>query len=106
MPEYNNENRGALFSRPKRGEKGPDVGGDIELSYELLAYLVEQHRTKQPLKLELAGWKRTSKAGSGYLSLLVQKPFKKGEGQRSKAPAPAFDLGGGKPALPDDEIPF
>ena len=37
--------------------------------------------------MDLAGWKKTAKSGSAYISLKADKPYKKAE----QASAPVFD---------------
>lgn len=60
MADYDNELTGAMFVNEKRGnEKAPDRRGEI---------------TIQGQKWELAGWLKTSKTGTKFLSLKAQLP--------------------------------
>ena len=77
---------GALFlNNRKTNEKAPDWKGDIELSTDVVSYLVKQLKEGQPAKLDFAGWNRTSSKGTNFLSVKVSAPFQ----AKQQAPAPA-----------------
>ena len=95
-----------FFNNRKSKENHPDYTGRVQLEGR-------QYR--------IAGWKRSTKAGGGYLSLRIteqQQPpgeidFEKGptsppgEAAAKAAPSPASTDGTAKPdAELDDEIPF
>jgi hypothetical protein len=78
---------GALFAnKVKKHPKAPDYNGDILIDTRLME--IENGM----MKIRLAGWKKTSAAGSTFLSLSVDT-FKPKEQQA-------------KPTEDDDEIPF
>ena len=57
---YDNNNTGALFANTKKSsDKAPDYSGECEVN---------------GVRMQIAGWRRTSKAGVAYLSLKFQKP--------------------------------
>lgn len=57
--EYDNTNRGTLFvNNRKTTDKQPDYTGDIHFG---------------TVKMKLAAWERTSKAGNTFLSLSVSE---------------------------------
>lgn len=59
MP-YDNNNTGALFQNKKKTtEKAPDYSGECEVN---------------GVKMEIAGWRKTSSKGLAYLSLSFKKP--------------------------------
>lgn len=67
---------GALFlNNRKTHEKAPDWKGDIELSTDVISYLVKQLKEGKPAKLDFAGWNRTSSKGTSFLSLKASTPF-------------------------------
>lgn len=63
----NKELYGVMFPNTKTSEKAPDLRGSVKIG---------------GVDYEVAGWKRTSKAGGKYLSLALQK---KGERQQKQA---------------------
>ena len=55
---YDNNNTGALFANTKKSsDKAPDYSGECEVN---------------GVRMQIAGWRRTSKAGVAYLSLKFQ----------------------------------
>ena len=82
---------GALFLQAnKRSEKAPDYSGNLEISKELFKYLLDEAKAGRPIKMDLAGWKKQSKSGATFLSIVGNKPYVK---EQKSAPI-------------DDEIPF
>lgn len=70
-------NSGALFSNTvKKNPKAPDYRGDVLLDLSTLG--LGQGR----VKLELAGWKKTSSKGNTFLSLKVSLPREREEAPR------------------------
>jgi len=58
MTEYSNENRGSLFKNDKKTEdKHPDMSGSINID---------------GTEYWISGWKKQSKAGTGFVSLSVR----------------------------------
>ena len=56
--EYSNENRGSLFKNDKKEtDKHPDMNGSINI---------------EGVEYWISGWKKVSKAGSGFISLSVR----------------------------------
>ena len=56
--EYSNENRGSLFRNDKKEQdKHPDMNGSINID---------------GTEYWISGWKKVSKAGSGFISLSVR----------------------------------
>jgi uncharacterized protein (DUF736 family) len=61
---------GALFTNQRKtSDKHPDYRGN----------LVEQHKGGEKINMDIAGWKKTSKSGTTFLSLKADKPYKKEE---------------------------
>lgn len=82
---------GALFkAKQKKNDKAPDYTGNIDVDAELIE-LVQSGAEK----VQLAGWLKTSKAGSKYISLRVSAPYEKSN-----------NSGGGRRSSSDDDIPF
>ena len=84
---YDNNNTGSLFKNEhkKEGTKQPDYKGNAEIN---------------GVKLEVAGWIRTSKkSGIKFISLTFQPPFKKADPGAFVPPPP-------KASEADDEVPF
>lgn len=82
---------GALFLQAnKRSKKAPDYSGSLELSKEVFKYLLDEAKAGRPIKMDLAGWKRQSKSGTTFLSIMANKPYVKEQ----------------KASNLDDEIPF
>ena len=58
MADFDNTNRGSLFKNDKKlEEKHPDMNGSINI---------------EGTEYWISGWKKTSKAGSGFISLSVR----------------------------------
>ena len=58
MAEFDNTNRGSLFKNDKKEEeKHPDMNGTINI---------------EGTEYWISGWKKVSKAGSGFISLSVR----------------------------------
>jgi uncharacterized protein (DUF736 family) len=71
---------GALFTNQRKtNDKQPDYRGNLEISVDLLKLMVEQHRCGEKINMDIAGWKKTSKSGTTFLSLKADKPYKKEE---------------------------
>jgi uncharacterized protein (DUF736 family) len=82
---------GALFKvKQKRNDKAPDYNGNIDVDKELID-LVQSGAEK----IQLAGWLKTSKAGSKYISLRVSAPYEKSN-----------NSGGQRASTNDDDVPF
>jgi hypothetical protein len=71
MTEYSNENRGSLFKNDKKTEeKHPDMSGSINID---------------GTEYWISGWKKQSKAGTGFISLSVRP---KEQTRQSSQPTP------------------
>jgi len=71
---------GALFTNQRKtNDKQPDYRGNLEISVDLLKLMVEQHKGGEKINMDIAGWKKTSKSGTTFLSLKADKPYKKEE---------------------------
>lgn len=58
MAEFDNTNRGSLFKNDKKTEeKHPDMSGSINI---------------EGVEYWISGWKKQSKAGTGFISLSVR----------------------------------
>ena len=71
MADFDNTNRGSLFKNDKKTEdKHPDMSGTINID---------------GTEFWISGWKKTSKAGAGFISLSVRLK----QDQASKPSVPA-----------------
>jgi uncharacterized protein (DUF736 family) len=83
--EYDNTNRGTIFKNEKKSEeKHPDMNGSINVDGK---------------DYWISGWKKTSKAGTAFLSLSVRAK----EEQTRQVSKPTTKA---KPADLDDDIPW
>jgi hypothetical protein len=72
---YDNTNTGALFHKDvEAGSKRPNVSGKITLGKELLKEMIDEIKAGKEATIFVAGWERTSKSGSPYISLTVSGP--------------------------------
>ena len=87
---------GALFvNEKKRSEKSPDYTGKLELSDEVVNDLVAQtERGVEKPQISLIGWKKTSKAGKQFLSVIGNVYEERGSG----SPQQSNDV--------NDSVPF
>jgi hypothetical protein len=80
MADFDNTNRGSLFNNEKKTEeKHPDLSGSINI---------------EGVEYWLSGWKKKSKAGTGFLSLSVrpkQEVTRQSSKPTNKAKAEDFD---------------
>ena len=79
MSDYDDTNRGALFKNKSDNEKAPAYKGKVNVAGK---------------DYELSAWIQTSKAGTTYMSLSVQEPWK------AEDPVP------GSNDIEEDDIPF
>lgn len=104
MPDYSNRPGGALFAKDparKTNPNQPDFDGELILDPAVMATLLEQWKNGQPIKLELAGWKKTSQKGNNFLSLSAKLP----RDRTRPVASPRRDAFFMEPE-PDDEVPF
>ena len=71
-------NSGILLSRKAEG-KSPNYAGGILIADEVLDYIIARYKEKEPVVLDLAAWDKTSKAGNGFISISIKKPFVAGK---------------------------
>jgi hypothetical protein len=79
MTEFSNVNRGSLFRNDKKtDEKHPDMSGSINID---------------GTEYWISGWKRQSKAGTGFISLSVRakEQVRQSSQPTSKSKAQDFD---------------
>ncbi|MFO0449498.1 MAG: hypothetical protein ACK52I_12705 [Pseudomonadota bacterium] len=85
---------GVLFHQDKKtNPKAPDYTGNLEISRDTLNHLVAMAKKEQPLKMQLSGWKKPTKNGGTFLSLVAAKPYEK-------------NSGGSSSRDDDDSVPF
>lgn len=83
MADFDNNNRGSLFRNDKKLEdKHPDMNGSINID---------------GTEYWISGWKKVSKAGSGFISLSVRPKAEQTRQsseptKRAKEPDPFLDL--------------
>lgn len=103
------KSEGAVFiNQKKTNDKQPDFTGSIEVTRDQINMLMQMNREGQPVKLQLAVWKRVAKeSGAVYLYVSAeaykkdlqfgQQPQQAQQYQKPQAPADPFG---------DDLIPF
>lgn len=75
-------NSGSLFvNNKKTTDNMPDYTGDIRLSDELVAELAAAINSGKPALFRLAGWKKKTQKGEGWLSLSASSTTFKGTGK-------------------------
>jgi len=84
MADYNKKDitQGALFINGRKSASNqPDFRGELTLSKVLLKELIEVVKAGGEAKLALSVWKKQSKAGNEYMSVVgqVYKEYKKDE---------------------------
>jgi uncharacterized protein (DUF736 family) len=71
---------GVLFTNNRKTkDTQPDFRGNLEISKDLLKVLVEQAKAGEKINMDVAGWKKTSKTGTDFISMKADKPYKKEE---------------------------
>lgn len=83
---------GAMFVRQKKSPKAADYSGDFTLEGDVLDYVLREAERGNPVKLEIAGWKRQGRNNSVFISLNVQTPYSERGGQQ---PQQGFKQGRG-----------
>lgn len=74
---------GVLFiNKKKTTDRQPDYTGNLEISRELLGELVAAAKAGKEIKMDISGWKKQSKAGNNFLSIVAKKPYEKPVGGR------------------------
>jgi hypothetical protein len=62
------KSKGALFlNSDKAGEKHPDLRGHLHITPEQIQMLIAMGQAGGDVKLQVAGWQRTSQAGAAYI---------------------------------------
>lgn len=76
MPSFDrDQTSGALFvNNRKQQQNHPDFRGELTISKAVLKELVEKAKAGEDIKLAIAGWNKTSKAGTDYVSLAGSIP--------------------------------
>ena len=70
-------NTGILFpNETKKAENHPDFRGSVDVDRNLLIDLLKKHQSG-PIKVALAGWKKTSQGGNDFVSLSASEPYEK-----------------------------
>jgi len=90
---------GALFSNTRKQKPNqPDFTGELELSDEVVSDLVSQmERGNTKPKLRMAGWRRQSKKGTKFISVVGSK-FEERQQQQQTQSNGFDDL--------NDDVPF
>jgi single-stranded DNA-binding protein len=98
---------GVMFPNMKGNDRHPDVKGSITITSEQLRMLLAKAKANQAnpepdfeMKVELAGWERTSNSGKQYMSLAVEVNDYKPASAPPPPPPPVED------EIDDDDIPF
>jgi len=73
--QFDNNDRGGLWPRDKKGANHPDMGGEFVLSEKTVRYLVECIKAGKEAKIEVSAWSKTPRSGARFLSCSVQIPF-------------------------------
>ena len=95
MPQqFDNNDRGGLWPREKKGANHPDMGGELQLSEKTIRYLVECIKAGKDAKIEVSAWSKTPRSGARFLSCSVQIPFADRQGVKA-APVKQADPDGG-----------
>lgn len=100
MP-YNGKATGAIFQNGrKQKDSHPDYTGEIELGPEVIQSIMDQKGRGEGFpKIDIAGWKKTTKNGDMFLSVNANPPYEGEKGASApSAPAPEPNV--------DDKIPF
>jgi hypothetical protein len=69
-------NSGALFPNQKKAPNHPDMKGDIFLDKTFLIDQMDRNKGNL-VKISVAAWNNTSKAGKAYMSLMASQPYEK-----------------------------
>lgn len=103
MTEYDNSNKGALFTNDRKTNPGqPDFTGNIVLSKELILFVTKEISAGREPKIAIKGWRKQSKAGKSFVSLAAEEPW-----DASKAASrPAPQRQEQQPSPFDDDVPF
>jgi hypothetical protein len=69
-------NSGALFpTKEKRSSGSPDMQGNIEISEDVLDYILREAERGTKVKLELAAWIKMSRNNTSFTSLSIKVPY-------------------------------
>ena len=102
MTEYDNSNKGALFTNDRKTNPGqPDFTGNIVLSKDLILFMTKEISAGREPKIAIKGWRKQSKAGKNFVSLAAEEPWDASKAAPRPAPQrqePTYDL--------NDDIPF
>ena len=83
---------GRLFANNRKSSpNAPDVKGDLEIGREVLDHLIDCYENGQPIKMDIAGWKKAKQNGEPFLSLRVQIKRERQELQAAPQAQPFHD---------------
>lgn len=98
---------GAIFpSRKKVGSKSPDYTGDLEITPELLQHLNDLHKAGKDIKMDIAGWLKSSRNNPDNRFISITAKPKREQGTGGLADALLSTQQGKKSSEWDDDIPF
>jgi hypothetical protein len=79
-----------LFSPRIKTDRSPDYRGDVELSAELCAYIVNKVKHGETPKISLSMWAKEGRSGQ-YYNCKVRQGWEQNEAKKSQ-PVPPEDL--------------
>ncbi len=99
---------GVLFERRnKKNERSPDMGGELEITADLLRNLVERANKGEKILMALTAYRNSHPQRGEYLKLRADRhePFQKGGYQKSNGQQQRVNEVS-TTSDPDDELPF
>lgn len=79
--QFNDENSGSLHPRQKKTDKSPDMGGEINLSGDVLDHIRKAIESGQPsVRISLSAWRKMGRGNTSFMSLAAQIPWKEQQG--------------------------
>ncbi len=75
MTDFDNSDRGALWTRDKKNPKAPDMGGEFVLSSDTVQYLLGCITNGQEAKIEVSAWRKEAAPKPPFLSCAIKIPF-------------------------------
>jgi hypothetical protein len=104
-PSYENKfpNSGAIFPvQQKRSQNSPDMTGYIEISEEVLDYILREAERSDTVKLELSAWMKMSRNNNNFTSVSINIPY----GERIQGQNPTYRSQPGRPNANGRERPM
>tara|TARA_R110000751_G_scaffold110175_1_gene207702 strand:+ start:457 stop:783 length:327 start_codon:yes stop_codon:yes gene_type:complete len=108
MPEYNNNNRGGLWTnKDATSDKHPTFTGKVTIGVDILKELVELAKNKKEATVRIAAWKKVDGSNNDWFSLELSPQFKRKTSNGEPYASNSYKKETPEPqSIADEDLPF